>query len=226
MSRSLPVLLPGFQHFDCHSCTDCCRKLLVLVTKAERNRILKAGWAERMPGKALFYRYRFFGRRPYMLAHRSDGACVFLGQDNLCRLHAETGPQIKPLACRLYPFVPTPAVDGVRMDLRCDCPSVAANKGRLLSVHAPDIAQMVAELRATPMLAAPTWRRSLKLSAREFSAVTEAFLRLIRKNPLGLRARLWAGVSAPGNAVRGSSAQGAWRTIRGTDAPAVRWRGR
>lgn len=44
-----------------------------------------------------------------------------------------------------------------------------------------------------PMIAAPSWRGSLKLSSREFVAVTEAFLRLVRKNPLGLRDRLRAG---------------------------------
>ena len=106
MSGSLTVQLPAFQHFDCQNCTYCCRKLLVLITRAERDRILKAGWADRLPGQRLFYRHKRFARRPFMLAHRPDGACVFLGEDKLCRLHAETGIKTKPLPCRLYPLAP------------------------------------------------------------------------------------------------------------------------
>jgi lysine-N-methylase len=193
MSRSLSVNLPAFQHYDCQNCTYCCRKLLVLITRAERDRILEAGWADRLPGQRLFYRYKRFARRPFMLAHRPDGACVFLGDNKLCRLHAETGIKTKPLPCRLYPFVPTPAIDGVRMDLRCDCLSVAYNKGRSLSVHARDIAQMVAELRMGPQLAAPAWRGWLRLSGREFAAVVEAFVRLVRPGSLDHRSRLRAG---------------------------------
>jgi len=193
MSKSLSLLLPAFQHFDCRSCTYCCRDRLVLITRAERDRILKAGWADRLPGQRLYYRYRRFGRRPFALAHRPGGACIFLGEDNMCRLHAETGVETKPLACRLYPFAPTPAVDGVRVDLRCDCPSVASNKGRSLAVHAEAIARMVAEMRAEPLLAAPAWRGLLRLSSREFAAVVEAFVRLVRRGPLDYRSRLRAG---------------------------------
>jgi lysine-N-methylase len=128
-----------------------------------------------------------------MLTHRPDGACVFLGEDKLCRLHAETGVETKPLPCRLYPFAPTPAIDGVRVDLRCDCPSVAGNKGRSLAVHAEAVARMVAEMRAGPLLAAPAWRGSLRLSGRELPAVVEAFVRLLRRGPLDHRSRLRAG---------------------------------
>ncbi len=193
MARTLSLLLPGFQRFDCEGCTYCCRSPIVMVTHAERDRILQAGWAERLPGQRLFHRRRWLGRRPFMIAHRPDGACVFLGEDNRCRLHAETGLETKPLPCRLFPFVPVPACDGIRLDVRCDCPSAAANKGRSLSVHAQDIANMLAEMHARPLLAPPAWRGGLNLSTREFATVTEAFVRLLRRSSLDLRARLRAG---------------------------------
>src|SRR5690606_24846227 len=110
------IHLPVFQKFDCHSCGYCCRNLVVNVTDDERRKILDAGWAERIPGEAMFIPYRFRGRKLHRLAHRADGACVFLGEDGLCRLHAETGVYIKPLACRLYPFVPSPGAGTVRLD--------------------------------------------------------------------------------------------------------------
>jgi hypothetical protein len=94
MALSLPV----FQNYDCHSCGFCCRNLVVNVTPAERARILEAGWSKRIPDQLLFIEYRFGGRRLIRLAHRDDGACVFLGSDGKCRIHAETGLAAKPLA--------------------------------------------------------------------------------------------------------------------------------
>ena len=193
MAESASIRLPLLQRFDCHSCGYCCRCLVVNVTAAERRRILDAGWAERIPNHPLFERYRFRGRRLYRLAHRSDGGCVFLGDDERCRLHAETGVETKPLACRLYPFVPTPGVDAVRIDLRADCPSVAANRGRSLTVHGAMIADLAAEAGARPMREPPAWRGARAITAREFEAVVAAFDGLLRKGSLPIRTRLRAG---------------------------------
>ncbi|HSW46378.1 MAG TPA: YkgJ family cysteine cluster protein [Phycisphaerae bacterium] len=193
MSGSLTLHLPGFQRFDCHRCTHCCRDMLVPVTQSEMRRILDSGWSERLPGVTLFHRRGCLADRTHMLAHQPDGACVFLSKDNLCRLHAETGVDIKPLPCRLFPFMPASAIDGLRMDLRCDCPSVAVNKGRSLHVHAQELARLVGQMRLGPRLSAPAWSGRLRLNGREFAAVVEAFVRLLRGKALSPRDRLRAG---------------------------------
>ena len=47
--------------------------------------------------------------RRYRLGHQADGACVFLDERGLCRIHAKFGEQAKPLACRIYPYAFHPA---------------------------------------------------------------------------------------------------------------------
>ncbi|NLE60871.1 MAG: YkgJ family cysteine cluster protein [Planctomycetes bacterium] len=197
MSKTVPIHLPLFQRFDCHRCGYCCRNLVVNVTAEERRRIISAGWVERLVGTRLFESYRFLGRRYHRLAHRQEGGCVFLGQDGLCRLHAETGSEIKPLACRLYPFVPSPGADVVRVDLRFDCPSVAANKGRSLGAHTADIAALAAEMGARPMDHPPAWRGQRSTTPREFTALAAAFEGLLRREGSPIRQRLLAGCQLP-----------------------------
>ncbi len=193
MAKSMPIHLPLFQRFDCHHCGYCCRNLVVNVSAEDRRRIIAAGWADRLSGTPLFETYRLFGRRYRRLAHRPEGGCVFLREDGLCRLHAETGAETKPLACRLYPFVPTPGVGSIRLDLRTDCPSVAANKGRLLTAHQDDITRLAIETKARPMTHPPKWRGERRLSPREFTSLTAAFEGFLRRESLPIRTRLKAG---------------------------------
>jgi lysine-N-methylase len=193
MTRTISIHLPLFQRFDCHHCGYCCRNLVVNVTPEDRQRIISAGWAERLPGEILFETYRFLGRRHHRLAHNAEGVCVFLNAEGLCRLHAETGSETKPLACRLYPFVPTPGVEDVRIDLRGDCPSVAANKGRSLTVHQEEITRLASEVGARPMLRPPLWRGERVPTPVEFVTLVSAFEAVLRQEDLPVRTRLRAG---------------------------------
>ena len=129
--------LPTLQNWDCHRCGDCCRTYAVGVTDEERERILQQGWMSDLT----------FGHEPlkpdgkggHTLNQTADGRCVFLGDDNLCRIHAKFGPAAKPFACRLYPFVLVPSGDHWKVSLRYACPSVASNKGRACSAHAAEV---------------------------------------------------------------------------------------
>ncbi len=140
--RSLTVL----QDWDCHSCGDCCRCYAVPVTAEERARIEGQGW-EQLPD---FQNVPLFTRRgsEYHLAHRPDGACVFLGADNLCRIHAKHGAAAKPMACRVYPLLLVPAGDHWNLGLRMACPSAADNKGGPLTNHLPQAREFAAALEA------------------------------------------------------------------------------
>src|SRR5262245_40540942 len=141
--RSLPVL----QNWDCHSCGDCCRSYAVPVTADERRRIEGQGW-EALPE---FAGVPYFVRRggEFYLNHRADGSCVFLGADNLCRIHGKFGSAAKPLACRIYPFLLVPAGDHWNLGLRLACPSAADNKGRALSAQLADAREYAAFFEST-----------------------------------------------------------------------------
>jgi lysine-N-methylase len=143
---SSSISLPTIQNWSCHSCGDCCRHHQIIVTDADRERILGQMWssADGVPeGEAAFARVR---GGQYRLAHRADGACVFLDENNRCRIHAKFGEAAKPLACRVYPFAFFPTGErSVALGLRFDCPSAVANRGAPLKEQGR-AAQAIADL--------------------------------------------------------------------------------
>jgi len=49
------------------------------------------------------------------------GRCVFLGEDQLCRLHSEFGMEVKPKVCRQFPMIAIRAEEGVRVGVDPAC---------------------------------------------------------------------------------------------------------
>ncbi len=78
------------------------------------------------------------GREVRRLARRRDGACIYLGDDNLCRIQNHFGGDAKPLMCRLYPFGFYPVADRVAVDCSFACRSISGGTGVPLSEHAPE----------------------------------------------------------------------------------------
>lgn len=140
---SLRLELPTIQNWSCHSCGGCCRVHAIGVTEAERERILKQNWTEAEGAPAGDAAFKRVGSGGYQLAHRADGACVFLDANNRCRIHAKFGEAAKPLACRVYPYQFHPAGDGtVAVSLRFSCPTVAHNGGTPLVEQRRDLEQL------------------------------------------------------------------------------------
>lgn len=145
----LRLELPVMQNWSCHNCGGCCRQHEIEITDEEHQRILSQNWTEAdgipaglpvvewMAGPAWKKRYR--------LAHQPDGACVFLDDRGLCRIHAKFGEAAKPLPCRIYPYTFHPAGKGVTVSLRFSCPSVVANQGRPVTQQTKDL-QQIAQL--------------------------------------------------------------------------------
>ena len=155
--RSLTVL----QNWDCQGCSACCRHYHVSVSPEELARIESQGW-DREPefqGTPLVVRTGgWFSKASYRLNHRADGACVFLGPDNRCRIHARHGAAAKPLACRVYPYMLVPAGDHWNFGLRFACPAAADNAGRPLSEHLGEAGEFAAAMETdigTATLAGP-----------------------------------------------------------------------
>lgn len=139
---SMPVRnLPLIQKWDCHSCSNCCREYDVAVTAEEQKRITEQGWDKdpAMAGVKLFHKIGSWWSRQTVLNHKKEGGCVFLDENNQCRIHARHGSQAKPLACRLYPFILIPSGDHWRVGMRYACPSAVIDEGRSIESHAQDL---------------------------------------------------------------------------------------
>ncbi len=143
---AISLTLPTIQNWSCHNCGGCCRQHAIEVTEEERQRILSQGWTANdgtPTGDALF---EWHAGPPwtkrYRLAHQADGACVFLNEQGLCRIHAKFGEAAKPLACRIYPYAFHPAGKQVTVSLRFSCPSVVANRGRSMKQNTDEIKQL------------------------------------------------------------------------------------
>ena len=138
---SLRLTLPILQNWNCHNCGGCCRQHQIEITEAERQRIIDQKWTTAdgvSPDQAIVR----MGAGRYRLGHQPDGACVFLNENGLCRIHAKFGEMGKPLACRVYPYAFHPAGKSVAVSLRFSCPSVVKNAGRPLSQQQPEIRQI------------------------------------------------------------------------------------
>jgi lysine-N-methylase len=171
----LPVILPDVknQHFDCHSCTNCCRDLVVHITPADREKIDRQDWSGKIEGPP----YVLLGRS-YVLNHKPAGGCVFLQDDGRCRIHVEHGAAEKPLACQLYPFTLESESSNIRVGIRFDCPSAAGNEGKPINEHKREIGRIAFDLKkALPSEFAPGAPaeivRGRPLSAGEVDSVVE-----------------------------------------------------
>lgn len=142
-AQALPVLMPNVppQRWSCHSCGLCCRTLVGDLTEEERRGIDEQGWREKL-GIAPYVRVG----RGWALNKHDDGACVFLDEQNRCRIHSEFGEAAKPLACRMFPFSLREHEHGWQASLRFDCPSVIDSKGEPLSSHRSWLSSAAAEM--------------------------------------------------------------------------------
>lgn len=128
----IDLQLPTIQNWSCHNCGGCCRQHLIAITEDEKQRIDRQKWTEKdgiSESVAVVEKNSDSKTRPWRLGHQKDGACVFLQDDGLCRIHAKFGEEAKPLACRLYPYAFHPMGKKITVGLRYSCPSVVANKG-------------------------------------------------------------------------------------------------
>lgn len=85
------------------------------------------------------------GEPATLAVHLADGRCAFLGEDDLCAIHAELGVAAKPLGCRQFPFVLVETPAGVVVGTSFFCSAVQANVGRPVADHARDIEALIRE---------------------------------------------------------------------------------
>jgi lysine-N-methylase len=134
-------------------------------------------------------------RKHYQLGKRPDGSCVFLTEDNLCRIHRDLGESAKPLVCRLFPFQLVPLKDFAYVTLRQYCPSAAADMGRPLHEYLPYIAQLAEEgkLTAGP-IKLPAIYPGCYRPWEDLLAVADGLERLLRDERYSMARRLTHGL--------------------------------
>jgi len=134
--------------FDCNGTGACCRSFeLGPLSEAEVRALERLGAARLSSGPAgePFYEPRESDDgEPVWDLRTHDGACVFLDGDARCRIHAELGPEHKPLMCRLFPLRVFETPWGRRVGWIPDCP------GRHLGGRTPLSEQVAEALACTP----------------------------------------------------------------------------
>jgi len=77
------------------------------------------------------------------LAKGEGTKCLFLDFDGLCIIHKELGEAAKPAMCRQFPFLSSRTWVDQRVFLNFGCPSVQAQRGKLLAEQTREIAEVV-----------------------------------------------------------------------------------
>lgn len=127
-----PFHLPADIRYTCHGDGLCCRDTWeIRVEKEAAERVLRSEWRSccDLPPRETTPFAPCASDASYLVFKRQGDACVFLGQDNRCRLHTLHGPEIKPYVCRRFPFrfVDTPG--GTYVGFSFACPSVLHQNG-------------------------------------------------------------------------------------------------
>ncbi len=152
---TLPIrTLPINERWDCHSCGFCCRSTKFKLSDDDLKKLREQHWEQHpeFRGVPIVTRHGWL-RKYYQLGKEPDGACIFLTEDNLCRIHRDRGEAAKPLFCRLFPFQLVPLEKFAYVTLRQYCPSAVADNGRPLEEHLQYVAQLAEEgkLAAKPI---------------------------------------------------------------------------
>lgn len=106
------VVALGPVRHACHTCGSCCTGWRVKVAEPERARIEQHGAALDVANPVVDGHLRTVA-----------GACVFLGEDRLCRIHATFGEDEKPIVCRLFPRLSVRANGALRIGIDPGCSS-------------------------------------------------------------------------------------------------------
>jgi lysine-N-methylase len=179
--RSLPVV----QNWDCHACGDCCRELEAVITEEEKRRIEALDLAgDPEIGAGPWFERKGWFATTWTLKHRPEGGCVFLTAGNRCRLHERFGPEVKPFACRYFPFLLIAAGDHWRLGLRFSCPSVVDSKGHSIASQlaaAKEFATELEQFEVRPGVAVepPLLTSGLKVSWSEVIRFTEVLVEIM-----------------------------------------------
>lgn len=153
VSERLEFVYPKELRFTCSRCGDCCRGPNILLGPGEMEKLAALEWegvapdlVGVSPGVAMPIGT---GSDTRALAKREDGACVYLGAENQCRIHERFGEDRKPLMCRLFPFGFLAVGDRVAVDVSFSCRAVSREEGRPIREHIPEWKRLLGQPSST-----------------------------------------------------------------------------
>lgn len=177
------------QTFSCSGCGSCCNSLEVTITEAERLAIEKFCLSPPVDLTKAFVPLR---PRLWNIAKTEEGRCVFMALSGRCRLHCEGGVELKPLACRLYPFTVHNWKDNhISVDCRYYCPAVGDLCGQPLSRHENHFRTMAAMLKNREKPVTVKYSSSNSAELESIRHVNAAFCRLLNTPEQPLTQRLY-----------------------------------
>ena len=150
------VRMASGSQFSCNSCTRCCtsKHLLGPVSADEVQKILegfkKIGQPARARASDFIPLGNDGGRSESFLLRTENGRCTFLQGDGRCSIHEQLGVELKPGACRIFPFRPVRTVTGWDVGLSMSCPTVVKGSGGDASNEALQIVKDLAQ--TSPLL--------------------------------------------------------------------------
>lgn len=118
------ITTPVGARWSCHGCGLCCRVFqLGPVEPAILQNLHDSGVTDWWPPAAAqpIATLRPGPQGPQAFFTKVDGACIFLGPDQRCAIHARLGPAAKPGFCREYPFHFAEDPLGTVAAVRADC---------------------------------------------------------------------------------------------------------
>ncbi len=174
----------------------CCHTTTIFLTDDDLRKLEKQQWQdhpEMRHVRTVTSRHFWGGRK--ILAKKRGGSCVFLTASGRCRIHELYGAEAKPAVCQLFPLQIVPMECSAWVTLRRSCPSAAADRGRPLQQHVP-------QLRKSPLLAGfalPAAEpvaivRGTRRSWPEFRATANVLTRLLTDSNLPLVRRIVHGL--------------------------------
>ena len=184
----LPILTLAVseQRYSCHGCGNCCRDFTVQLRPDDLRRLGEQGWEAKL-GQPVTVEFRGVT----YLRQTDEGACIFLQENGLCRIHAEFGYENKPIACQLFPFTIVPGAKDAAMGVNFACASVAASKGATLASHRSELLRMAERVPETIEAPVPTLLADgLVASEREVECVTRGLDAWLRRSDVPLALRL------------------------------------
>jgi Fe-S-cluster containining protein len=194
--------LPKDLDFECTNCGKCCQERWeIRVDAPSAERLLARSW----PG--LGADAPFKKRLPvvtdelaYTVERKPNGACVFLEEKNLCRIHRELGLEAKPQVCQQFPFLFAEHPGGVTVGLSHYCPGVHRKKDAPeppLKAKLPELERL--HKHAIRLVKAPeaiALDDGVPLAWADYAAFEEFLLELVLSPGVGLHEALAASALA------------------------------
>ena len=120
--------------FECLGSGACCSGRYHIELSASERDAIKGVNIERAFGLSLREAIASPSEDEHFL-RRGELGCVFLDKDSTCKLHKRFGAEVKPRACRHFPFQPilTPAGGVIRFRPECSSQHISREEGPLIA---------------------------------------------------------------------------------------------